>query len=186
MEKRATFTPRDRAAIITFNRFPTLAVKLTNDLRELGGGLAGLTPEGETSLYDSVMFGLYYFTGIKGQRALLLLSDGRDEGSRFSFEETLEYARRAGVTLYSVGLSLREGSARSDLRRLADETGGRSFFINDIQELPEIYDLIQQELRSQYLLAFQSSSTDESDGFRTLEVKTRRDLDVKTISGYYP
>ena len=180
-------TPKDRAAIITFNRFPTLAVKLTNDLQQLGGGLAGLTPEGETSLYDSVMFGLYYFTGIKGQRALLLLSDGRDEGSRFSFEETLEYARRAGVTVYSIGLRLQEGSARSDLRRLADETGGRSFFINKVQELPEIYDLIQQELRSQYLLAFQSSSSEDSESFRPLEVKTsRRDLDVKTISGYYP
>ncbi len=180
-------TPKDRAAVITFNRFPTLAVKLTNNLRELGGGLAGLTPEGETSLYDSVMFGLYYFTGIKGQRALLLLSDGRDEGSRFSFEETLEYARRAGVTIYSVGLSLQEGSARSDLRQLADETGGRSFFIGSVQELPEIYNLIQQELRSQYLLAFQSSSTDDTGSFRPLEVKTsRKDLNVKTISGYYP
>ncbi|MCB1034186.1 MAG: VWA domain-containing protein [Acidobacteria bacterium] len=180
-------TPKDRAAVITFNRFPTLAVKLTNDLVELGGGLAGLTPEGETSLYDSVMFGLYYFTGIKGQRALLLLSDGRDEGSRFSFQETLEYARRAGVTLYSIGLQLRDGAARSDLRQLADDTGGRSFFIENVDELPKIYDLIQQELRSQYLLAFQSSNRAEDETFRPLEVGTsRKDLEVKTISGYYP
>ena len=95
-------TPRDRAAVITFNRMPRLAVPLTNDLRMLGGGLAGLTAEGETALYDSVMFGLYYFAGVRGQRALLLLSDGKDEASRFDFEETLDYARRAGVTLLPI------------------------------------------------------------------------------------
>ena len=66
-------------------------------------------------------------------------------------------------------------------------TGGRAFFINDVQALSEIYDSIQQELRSQYLLAFQSSSKDQSDEFRPLEVRTfRKGLEVKTISGYYP
>lgn len=180
-------TEKDRAAVITFNKLPTLTVKLTNDLVELGGGLAGLTAEGETALYDSVMFGLYYFTGIKGQRALLLLSDGRDEGSRFDFDETLEYARRAGVTIYSIGLSLRDGSARAALRELAEETGGRSFFINDASELGELYRVIQDELRSQYLLAYQSTNTSTDDAFRTLEVEADvPGAEVKTISGYYP
>ena len=79
--------PRDSAALITFNKFPHLAVKLTNNLQALGGGLAGLTAEGETALYDSLMFGLYYFAGVRGQRAILVLSDGKDEASRFTFEE---------------------------------------------------------------------------------------------------
>jgi len=180
-------TPKDRAAVITFNRLPNLAVKLTNNLRELAGGLAGLTAEGDTALYDSVMFGLYYFTGIKGQRAILLLSDGRDEGSRFSFEETLEYARRAGVTIYSVGLDLRDSLARAAMKQLADETGGRSFFIAKAEDLEEIYNLIQDELRSQYLLAYQSSNSQDDEEFRSLEVKVDvPGAEVKTISGYYP
>ena len=180
-------TPRDRAAIITFNRVPNLSVKLTNDMRILGGGLAGLTAEGETALYDSLMFGLYYFTGIKGQRALLLLSDGRDEGSRFSFDETLEYARRAGVTIYTIGLASGGGMERWNLQKLADETGGRSFFIPDVSQLSEIYTLIQQDLRSQYLLAYQSSNTTNSTDFRTIELKMSDNAYTpKTISGYYP
>jgi Ca-activated chloride channel family protein len=180
-------TPRDRAAIITFNRVPNLSVKLTNDMRILGGGLAGLTAEGETALYDSLMFSLYYFTGIKGQRAILLLSDGRDEASRFTFDETLEYARRAGVTVYTIGLASGAGLERANLQKLADETGGRSFFIRDISQLSEIYTVIQQDLRSQYLLAYQSTNTSKSTDFRAIEIKMPiTGHTPRTISGYYP
>jgi Ca-activated chloride channel family protein len=180
-------TPRDRAAVITFNRVPRLAVSLTNDLRVLGGGLAGLTAEGETALYDSVMFGLYYFASVRGQRALLLLSDGKDEASRFDFDETLDYARRAGVTLYAIGLFQQANSVRSKLQELADETGGRAFFIDDLGKLSEVYSLIQEELRSQYVLTYQSSNQTDVETFRAISVKlSRRDLVPKTLSGYYP
>ena len=180
-------TPKDRAAIITFNNFPQLKVGLTSDRASLGGGLAGLAPEGRTALYDSVMFGLYYFAGIKGQRAILILSDGKDESSRFDFEQTLEYARRAGITLYTIGLRLRDLGARSKLSRLAEETGGSSFFLSGIEELEPVYQTIQQELRSQLLLAYQSSNTSEDDTFRRIEVDVdRSDAVVRTISGYYP
>ncbi|MEM7585041.1 MAG: VWA domain-containing protein [Acidobacteriota bacterium] len=179
--------PKDRAAVITFNSFPHLAVELTNDRSALGSGLAGLVPEGQTALYDSVMFALYYFTGIKGQRAILVLSDGRDESSRFDFDETLEYARRAGITIYSIGFKLGDFGARQKLTRLADETGGRSFFIQDITELEPIYGLIQRELRSQYLIAYQSTNTEDDQEFRTVELEVDdRSLIVKTLSGYYP
>lgn len=180
-------TPKDRAAVITFNSFPHLAVELTNDRAALGSGLAGLTPEGQTALYDSVMFALYYFAGIKGQRAILVLSDGKDESSRFSFEETLEYARRAGITIYSIGLRLNDAGARSKLSRLSDETGGRSFFIRDIEDLAIIYTQIQKELRSQYLIAYQSTNAEEDDEYRAVTLKIERpDVEIKTISGYYP
>ncbi|MEE8522907.1 MAG: VWA domain-containing protein, partial [Thermoanaerobaculia bacterium] len=178
---------KDRAAVITFNNFPNLAVELTNDRLALGSGLAGLIPEGRTALYDSVMFALYYFTGIKGQRAILVLSDGRDESSRFEFSETLDYARRAGITVYAIGLRLTDGGARSKLTRLAQETGGSSFFIRDVSELEGIYTQIQRELRSQYLIAYQSSNTGDDDAFRAIDLRiSRRDVDVKTLSGYYP
>ena len=178
---------KDRAAVITFNSFPNLAVELTNDRSALGSGLAGLVPEGQTALYDSVMFALYYFTGIKGQRAILVLSDGRDESSRFEFSDTLEYARRAGITIYSIGFRLYDYGARRKLTQLADETGGRSFYIHDITELEPIYEVIQRELRSQYLIAYQSSNTEDDGEFRAVELKIdRKDLLVKTLSGYYP
>ena len=184
---RQTLEPRDRAAVITFNRFPEIAVKFTNNPKDLGASLQGLTAEGQTALYDSLMFSLYYFSGIKGQRALLLLSDGKDEVSRFAYRETLEYARRAGVTIYSIGLNVEGGGPRRKLVELANETGGRSYFIRDIGLLEGIYDLIESDMRSQYLIAYQSHNSKLSNVFRKVEVKIDRPkTTVRTLSGYYP
>lgn len=186
---RQAVTPRDRLALVTFNDRPNLAVPFTRDVRQLGGGLAGLKAERSTALYDSLIFSLFYFNGVSGQRALVVLSDGKDEGSRYGFEEALEYARRAGVTLYAVGLDLprRDGGARRRLARLAEETGGRAFFLATVDELPAVYDTIQRELRSRYLLAYQSSNTRREGRFRRVEVEVdRRGLEAATIQGYYP
>ena len=185
-------TPRDRAAVITFSDQPSLAVRFTNQEDVLAGGLAGLTAAGNTALYDSLIYALYYFGGVKGKRAIVILSDGKDEGSRHTYNDALEYARRSGVALYTVGigLSTRESDVRLKLSRLADETGGRFFFIERASELEGIYDSIQKELRSQYLLAYQSSKEgddDDREKFRTVEVKlSKPGLEAKTLRGYYP
>ncbi|MCP4658979.1 MAG: VWA domain-containing protein [bacterium] len=182
-------TPKDRATVITFNDHPNLVTKFTNDVRTLSGGLAGLKAERGTALYDSLIFALYYFNGIKGQRAILLLSDGKDETSRFEFDDALEYARRAGVAIYAIGLKLPRSQleVRRKLSRIAGETGGRSFFPEQTGELPAIYDAIQNELRSRYLLAYQSSNTSGDKGFRTIKVEVARSgLEAKTLRGYYP
>lgn len=181
-------TPKDRAALITFNDHPGMAVDFTNDPIQLAAGLAGLKAERGTSLYDAVIFALYYFNGIAGQKALILLSDGKDESSRFAYEDMLDYARRSRVAIYPIGLNLAklDLDVRRKLAKLADETGGRSFFTEDANELPGIYDTIQKELRSRYLLAYQSNNTTDSQAFRTIEVKTRNGLEAKTLRGYYP
>ncbi|MEM7481594.1 MAG: VWA domain-containing protein [Acidobacteriota bacterium] len=180
-----TLEPKDRAAFITFNDRPELRVKFTNEVDELAGGLAGLKAERGTALYDSVIFSLYYFNGIRGQRALIVLSDGKDEASRFSFEDTLEFARRAGVSLYTI--ALRDDAAHKKLSKIAEATGGRSFLIDSVAQLEGIYAGIEAELRSKYLIAYQSSNSSESDDFRSV----RLDVDVpgaeaKTLKGYYP
>jgi Ca-activated chloride channel homolog len=182
-------TPKDRAAVITFSDQPTLAVRFTNQEPVLAGGLAGLTAAGSTALHDSLVYALYYFGGVKGKRALVILSDGKDEGSRYTYSEALEYARRSGVAIYTIGINLstREADVRLKLSRLADETGGRFFFIERASELENIYDTIQKELRSQYLLAYQSSKEGDSEKFRTIEVKVGKPgLEAKTVRGYYP
>ncbi len=180
-----TIRPKDRAAVITFNDHPHLSVKFTNDVPALAGGLAGLKAERGTALYDSVVFTLFYFTGVKGQRALLLLSDGKDEGSRFTYEDALDYTRRAGVTIYAIGLG--EDVDKRKLSRLSEETGGRSFFLKSVDELPGIYATIERELRSQYLIAYQSTNISGGNDFRTVELKVGKPgLEAKTIRGYYP
>lgn len=180
-----TIQPKDRAALITFNDRPNLGVKFTKDVTALAGGLAGLKAERGTALYDSIVFSLYYFNGIKGQRAMLLLSDGKDENSRFTYEEALEYARRAGVTLYTIGLG--EDLDKRKLAKLADETGGRFYAVKDPGELEGIYRQIEEELRSQYLLVYQSSSSRTDNNFRTIELKVAQpSVEARTIRGYYP
>jgi Ca-activated chloride channel family protein len=185
-------TPKDRAAVITFSDHPFLAVRFTNQPAVLAGGLAGLVASGNTTLYDSLIYTLYYFGGIKGKRAIILLSDGRDEGSRYTFDEALEYARRSGVAIYTVGINLssQDKEVRGKLIRLSDETGGRFFFIQRAKEIEGIYDTIQEELRSQYFLAYQSAKEGkegDADKFRTVEVKIAKPgLEAKTVKGYYP
>ncbi|MCB1055953.1 MAG: VWA domain-containing protein [Acidobacteria bacterium] len=180
-------TPRDRAAVITFNEKPTVAVRFTNSLEVLAGGLAGLTAEGDTALYDSLIYSLYYFSGISGKRALILLSDGEDVRSQYTFDDVIDYARRTGVSVYTVGIALsgRSTDIRLKLQRLASETGGRSFFIDQNEELERVYDSIQEELRSQYLIAYQSSA--EGDDFRRVEVEVSEPgLTANTLKGYFP
>jgi len=182
---QSTIKPKDRAAVVVFNDHPNMTVKFTNDVGALAGGLAGLKAERGTALYDTLVFTLYYFNGIKGQRAMLLLSDGKDEGSRFSYEDALEYARRAGVTIYTIGLG--KDVEKRKMEKIAEETGGRAFFIQNATELDAIYSTIEQELRSQYLIAYQSGNTTGANEFRTVDLKVSQPgLEAKTMRGYYP
>jgi len=177
--------PKDRAAVVVFNDHPNLTVKFTNDTKALAGGLAGLKAERGTALYDTLVFTLYYFNGIKGQRTLLLLSDGKDEGSRFSYEDTLEYVRRAGVIIYTIGIG--KDVDKRKMEKIAEETGGRSFFVKDADALEGIYATIEKELRSQYLIAYQSGNTTGANDFRSVELKVAQPgLEAKTMRGYYP
>jgi len=184
---RRTLRPRDEAAVITFNRAPRVAVGLTSDLTALEEGLSELVAEEETSLYDSLIFSLYYLGGATGQRAVLLLSDGLDRTSGFRFEDALECARRAGIAVYTIGISLPRDSAAQRLARLAAETGGRSFFLEGTGELGRAYEEIERDLRSRYRISYQSSNTRPSEAFRAVRVQVARPgLEARTISGYYP
>jgi Ca-activated chloride channel homolog len=187
---RKTVREKDRAGVIVFNDRPYLASPFTNQAATFAGGLAGLKAERGTALYDSLIYSLFYFSGLSGQKALVLLSDGKDEASRFRFEQALEYVRRAGVTLYTVavGLDKKEGAVgRKNLERLAEETGGRSFFLDSTSQLDATYEAIEEELRSQYLLAYQSKNLSRSSEFRTVEVDVDKSgAEAKTLRGYYP
>jgi len=180
-------TPRDRAAVFTFADRPRLVARFTGRTDVLAGALAGLAARGETHLHDALAFALHYFTGLSGQRALVLLSDGFDTGSRFGFEEVLDYARRVGVAIYAIGLGVPTNppDGRRALDILARETGGRSFYIDRASELPRVYGAIESEIRSQWLIAYQSSHS--GDDFRAVEVEIARPgLEARTLRGYYP
>jgi len=184
-----TVQEQDRLAIISFDDRPRIDLKFSNDTVEAGGVLAGLRAGGSTALYDSLVYALTYFDGVNGQKALLLLSDGKDEGSGFDVAGAVETARRSGVTVYTIGLSevKKDRDARKVLERIAGETGGQSFFVESPAELPGIYDSISEDLRSRYLLTYQSTSTVDESEFRSVRVAVdEKGARVRTISGYYP
>lgn len=188
---RDVLRPQDRAALITFADTPRLAVRFTNDLEVLAGGLAGLLAEGQTALYDSAIFSLHYLGGLSGKRSLVLLTDGEDVSSRYSFDDVVEYARRLGIAVYPIGMDVafREAKSRTYLQKLATETGGRAFFIRQAGELEGVYDEIEAELRSQLVITYQSAQPTEADRDRFREVAvevSRPGIEARTMRGYYP
>lgn len=179
---------KDRAAVLTFADAPRLVVPFTNDPEKLRGGVTSLVAEGETALWDSVVYALHYFSGMRGKRAVVVLTDGEDSKSKWTFDEAIDFARRAGVAIYAIGLDLpqRAVEAHNRLERLASETGGRAFFIARSGELERVYGLIEAELRSQYLITYQSPATD-ANKYREVDLRVARPgAVVKTIKGYFP
>jgi VWFA-related protein len=89
------------------------------------------------------------------------------------------------VAIYPIGLG--EDLEKRKLEKLAEETGGRAFFLRDVSELAGIYAAIQEELRSKYLIAYQSTNTSGGEQFRAVELKVSRPgAEAKTMRGYYP
>jgi Ca-activated chloride channel family protein len=181
-------TPKDDAFALSFSDRPELLMPRTSDARAVNSALDNLNANGSTALYDALVHSLYYFRGTRGRRAMVLLSDGEDTSSGIGWRDALEYARRSGVAIYTIGLGVEVfGGIRGQLKELAEETGGRVFLINKADELASVYKEIDHELRSQYLLAFASDRAVADGKYRTIEVKAQKGkLNARTIRGYYP
>ncbi|HEX2165228.1 MAG TPA: VWA domain-containing protein, partial [Thermoanaerobaculia bacterium] len=184
----AALDPEDRAAVITFDRFPRLAVDFTSDRALLANGMTALRAAGGTALHEGLLFALRQFDGIEGQRVVLLFSDGKEGSDQVATEAVLEYARRSGVTVYTIALGLPRGDQdeRSLLRRLARETGGRAWFVDSADAVAAVARQIESDMRSRYLLAYQSSNP-SGDDFRLVAVEVDRPgAEARTVRGYYP
>ncbi len=178
----------DKSFTLAFSGRPVLLMPLTDDIPAAARSLEGLQAAGATAFHDAVIHSLYYFRGTRGQKALVFLSDGDDTASSVKFPDALEYARKSGVAIYTIGLGVSAFGAglRNKLSNLAAETGGRYFSIGKAEELAKVYEQIETELRSRYLLAFNASSAAGAGGFRQVEVKVKRGLTARTARGYYP
>ncbi len=181
-------TPRDRCFALAFADKPALLMERTSDVGAVAEVLNNLVANGSTSLHDAIVTSLYYYRGIRGRRALVLLSDGDDTSSSLEFSESLEYAKRSGVSVFAIGLRIgkTQVGARRKLEKLAEETGGRTFYIKDASELAEVYEDIERELRSQYLVAYNSDEAGKSGQYHEVEIKVRDGkLKARTVRGYY-
>ena len=179
-------TPRDRCFGVGFSERPALLMPLTSDARAIDVSFRDLPALGATSLHDALVFSLYQMRGVRGRRALVLLSDGDDTASLVPWQDVMTYAQRAGVAIYAIGLDIGSGSIgiRNKLQSLAAETGGRALFVDQASELAGAYDLIERELRSQYFLAFAPDPPPQEGERHEIELKVSGGHRARTARGY--
>jgi len=189
-------TGENRALIMGFDDKVYLYQSLTGDRKKLIDTINEMTPNGGTALYDAVAYSVRFLKHLSGKKAIILLSDGDDTDSHFSFEDVLDYVRESDVLIYTVGLQkltfsqtfIRETELTvKQLTELAEVTGGRAYFPNYINRLPGVYRRIGRELRSQYALGYIPKRQDWDGSWRRIKVvvKNRPDLIVRAREGYY-
>jgi Ca-activated chloride channel family protein len=181
---------QDRAFVSAFAFDSTKAAPFVSDVAALQAQVEAI-PEanGGTSLYDAIVTGLYRFRTLQGRRALIILTDGEDTTSRVPYDDMLSYARSARVPLYFIGIGLGplDFTGTSKMKALAAETGGVAYFIKDVKQLGETYTKLENDLRTQYLVAYNTESTRKDHSYRAVEVKVdRAGATVRTIRGFIP
>ncbi|HEX2832883.1 MAG TPA: VWA domain-containing protein [Thermoanaerobaculia bacterium] len=171
------------AFIVDFDSQPRLAASTTSDARALLAGIDGIRADGATALHDAMVFSLLQLQGVGGKRALIVLTDGRDSGSRYSVDDVARVARETGASVYLLALST---SVPSRLKQVAAETGGRAFELRGTTDLNEVYATIEHELQRQYRLSFRTDAG-ANDAWRSVEVSVaRQNAKVRTASGFVP
>ena len=180
---------KDQGFVIEFRERPTLLAPLTSNRASLIRAIGETRAGGATAFHDSVILGLYQFRSLAGKKALVVLTDGKDNHSSTDWPTLKRYARTAGVPIFVVGLDLGlfDMGLKSRLKELAEDTGGETFFVGGEKQLPAVYRKIEAEARGQYFLSYPTESQRKDDEFRTVEVRVARPgLRAKTIRGYFP
>lgn len=191
---KALLRPQDRIAVVGFNQRVFWLTAFTNDFEAAAASVDRVKPIGETHLYDTVIEMLYELQKQPGRRALVVLTDGVDQGSRFTLDNVVHYARYAGVPIYPIiknkrlSMFMRFGIGRLESRRLgqiARDTGASYFIIQKEPELPAVYARIAEDLRQQYQIAFYSDVS-ATDQWHALSIEDRGGHQLRIPRGYFP
>ncbi len=191
---KALLRPQDRIAVVGFNQKTFWLTGYTNDWDAAAQAVDRVQPIGETHLYDSVVQMLYELQKTPGRHALVVLTDGVDQGSTFKLEHLVHYARYAGVPVYpivknaSLARWMKLGVGRIQARRLrniAEDTGATYFIIQRETELAGVYARIAQELRQQYQIVFFSDAA-VPDQWRSLKISSSGGHQLRIPRGYFP
>ncbi len=211
---RQILTEKDEAFVISFDISVDLLQDFTRDVHRLqaalnkakvnvdytSGGIPGMgggpVPTHNapgTLLYDAVyLAGHDMLAKEVGRKAMILLTDGQDEGSRLRIQDAIEAAQKADSIVY-VLLCADRGFyggigyfGESDMRKLTEQTGGRVINVgNKLDKLKEAFDQIAAELRSQYNLGYSPTNTKQDGSYRKLEIKCKQNYKIQARSGYY-
>ncbi|MGD0580970.1 MAG: VWA domain-containing protein [Bryobacteraceae bacterium] len=203
--------PKDMAFLLSFGVDSDLLQDFTNShslleraLRDMrmNAGFRGITPSTVpttprgTVLYEAVWLASREKMRTEvGRKALVLITDGDDQGSRTKPAEAIEAAQKSDSILYVIlyedprfhNPMFGHGSSEGEMRRMTDDTGGRTFRVDRRNTLNDIYNQLQEELRSQYVIAYTPTNPERDGRFRKIEirVKNRKDAKVQARKGYY-
>ena len=176
-----TMNAQDEAFLVTFGDRAELAIGFTERANEIQSKLTSIEPQGLTALLDAVYMGLREMKRAKNPRkALLIISDGGDNNSRYTANQIENLVREADVQIYSMGvfgpfpylgISTAELSGPHLLSQLSEQTGGRAFAAANDGALPSIATRIGIELRNQYVLAYSPTNQNRNGKYRKIEVK---------------
>ncbi len=183
----------DRAFVIGFDSLSDLTQDYTDNTDALAHGVQVLRPGGGTALHDAVLQASEKLATapIRGpaRRAIILLSDGDDNQSRHTREEAIEAALRAEVIIYVISTNITGTDKKGDkvLMRYAEATGGRVFFPLRIEEVSNAFSEIQDELRSQYVIAYKPQDFVQDGRYRAISITdpNRSNVRIRARKGYY-
>jgi Ca-activated chloride channel homolog len=185
---------QDKAMVVSFDMTAELVQDLTEDPVKLAESIRGLRPGGGTAMYDAIFFAcrdklMQDQPMSKYRRAMVILSDGEDNQSRWTREQALEMAHKADVVIYAI--STNRSGVESDgdkvLKYFAQETGGLAFFPFKAQDMAQDFSNIASELRHQYSVLFRPEPFVADGLYHAVKVvvKNHKDLVVRARHGYY-
>jgi Ca-activated chloride channel homolog len=192
-----TANPQDEFFMITFSDKPELLADFTKSVEDIQSKLIYTVPKGKTSLLDAIYLGLNRMKKAEHQKkALLIISDGGDNNSRYTENEIKAMVREADVQIYAIGIF--DSTPRTEEERagpvllsdVTDVTGGRTFTIDNVNELADVASKIGIELRNQYVIGYRPKNPAHDGKWRKIKVKLLPPkglppLHVFAKTGYY-
>ena len=190
--------PQDDYFAISVSSHPEVIATSAQSIETIQAKLGETEPRGGTALYDAVYLGISRMSTAHHQRkALVIITDGGDNRSRYSLKETRRMVEEANVLTYGIGVfddvpvhlfkTFEERWGRKWLSQITDATGGRTIAADDRKQIPEIAALISKELRNQYVLGYRPSNVTRDGKWRRLQVlltPTAAPLHVHYKQGY--
>ncbi len=185
---------QDKSILVSFDTSAELVSDLTDDPETLAKAIRDLRPGGGTALYDAIYFAcrdklMMDQPRHKFRRAMVVLSDGEDNQSRYTRDQALEMAQKADVVIYTISTNITRIPSDGDktLKYLATETGGLALFPFKVEDLSQSFENIANELRHQYNVFYRPEPLRTDGQYHTVDVKVknRKDLVVRARKGYY-
>jgi Ca-activated chloride channel family protein len=192
-----TANPQDEFFMITFNDRPMVRADFTKSIEDIQGKLVYTVPQGSTALLDAIYMGISKMKDARNtKKALLIISDGGDNHSRYTENEIKAMVKEADVQIYSIGIFTpgatmpEEVAGPALLTEISQVTGGRMFTISNPNELADVATKIGIELRNQYVLGYRPNNKVKDGHWRKIKVKLNPPkglphLNVYARAGYY-